>query len=165
MTMILLLSLSLLAYLLVASERFAWFKAGLLSILLLGLSAWWLVDRLSGNGIDPATLYHLQAGLQGAGVGDFSADILRFAGLALLSLLPLVLMPLLRGRLQRFRRRHPAPAVAAGFAACFVVAVVASPLYTDVQRLQRHFAPVDATGVAAEYQVPGGTLARQPNIV
>lgn len=165
MTMILLLSLSLLAYLLVASERFAWFKAGLLSILLLGLSAWWLVDRLSGNGIDPATLYHLQAGLQGAGVGDFSGDIARFLGLALLSLLPLALVPLLRGRLQGFRRRHPAPAVSAGFAAIFVAAVVASPLYADAQRLQRHLAPVDATGIAGQYHVPGGELPRRPNIV
>src|SRR5690606_12071185 len=146
-------------------DRLAWVKAGLLSTLLLALSAWWLIDRLSGNGIDPATLYHLQAGLQGAGVGDFSADILRFAGLALLSLLPLVLVPVLRDRMRRFRGRHPASAVSAGFVATFVAAVLASPLYADAQRLQRHFAPVDATGVAAEYQVPGGDLPKRPNIV
>src|SRR5690606_40081890 len=66
-----------LAYLLLAGERLAWLKASLLSCLLLALSAWWLVDRLSGNGIDPATLYHLQAGMQGAGVTDFSGDIAR----------------------------------------------------------------------------------------
>src|SRR5690606_1411431 len=77
MPTILLLSLLLLAYLLLAGERLAWLKASLLSCLLLALSAWWLVDRLSGNGIDPATLYHLQAGMQGAGVTDFSGDIAR----------------------------------------------------------------------------------------
>ena len=66
----LLLSLLLLAYLLLASDRRRWAKAGLLSLLLLALSTWWLVDRLSGNGIDAATLYHLQAGMQGAGIGD-----------------------------------------------------------------------------------------------
>ena len=165
MPTILLLSLLLLAYLLLAGERLAWLKASLLSCLLLALSAWWLVDRLSGNGIDPATLYHLQAGMQGAGVADFSGDIGRFLGLALLSLLPMAMVPLLRGRLLRFRSRHPAPVVSAGFATAFVAAVVASPLYADAQRLHRHLAPVDATGVAAQYQVPGGDLPRRPNIV
>lgn len=165
MTLILPLSLSLLVYLLLASRRWSWLKAGLLSALLLALSVWWLVDRMSGNGIDPATLYHLQAGMQGAGVGDFSADIARFLGLALLSLLPLALVPMLRGRLQRFRHRHHAPAVSAGFAAAFAVAVLASPLHSDLQRLRGHLAPVDASGVAPQYQVPGGELARRPNIV
>ncbi len=162
---ILLLSLSLLVYLVLAAPRLAWSKAALLSVLLLSLSAWWLVDRMSGNGIDAATVYHLQAGLQGAGVGDFSADIARFLGLALLSLLPLVLVALLRGRLARFRARHSAPAVSAGFAAAFAIAVVSSPLYADFQRLRGHFGPVDATGVAAQYRVPGGDLARRPNVV
>ena len=165
MTMILLLSLVLLVYLLVASETLAWTRAALLSLLLLALSAWWLVDRLSGNGIDAATLYHLQAGMQGAGIGDFSAYLLQFAGLVALSLLPLAAVPLLRGRLRRFRDRHPAPAVAATFAAAFAAAVLASPLYADARRLQHQFAPVDAQGVAAEYRVPGGDLPRRPNIV
>ena len=161
----LLLSLLLLAYLLLASDRRRWAKAGLLSLLLLALSTWWLVDRLSGNGIDAATLYHLQAGMQGAGIGDFSGDIARFLALALLSLLPLALVPLLRGRLQRFRGRHPRRAVDAAFAASFVVAILASPLYADARRLQRHFAPVDAEGVAAEYRLPQGNLAQRRNIV
>ncbi|MDH7453511.1 phosphoglycerol transferase I [Luteimonas composti] len=165
MTPILLLSLLLLAYLLVASPRLAWLKAGLLSALLLALSVWWLVDRMSGNGIDAATLYHLQAGLQGAGVGDFGADIARFLGLALLSLLPLALVPLLRGRLRGFRLRHSTPAVSAGFAATLALAFLASPLWSDLQRLRGHFAPADADGVAAQYQVPGGELPRRPNIV
>lgn len=165
MPTILLLSLTLLAYLLVASEKLAWTKASLLSLLLLALSAWWLVDRLSGNGIDAATLYHLQAGMQGAGIGDFSGYIAQFAGLALLSLLPLALVPILRGRLQGFRRRHPVPAVSATFVAAFVAAVLASPLYVDAKRLHRQLAPADAEGVAAEYRPPAGDLARRRNIV
>lgn len=165
MPTILLLSLMLLGYLLVASEKLVWTKAVALSLLLLALSAWWLVDRLSGNGIDPATLYHLQAGMQGAGIGDFNGYLLQFAGLALLSLLPLALVPLLRGRLGRFRTRQPVPAVTATFAVAFIAAILASPLYSDARRLQRHLAPVDARGVAAEYQVPAGDLARRRNIV
>ena len=165
MSILLLLSLLALAYLLAASERRVWLRAGLLSALLLALSAWWLVDRLSGNGIDAATLYHLQAGMQGAGVGDFSADIARFLGLVLLSLSPLAAVPLVRRRLYGFARRHPPPLVSLGYTGALVVALVASPLYADLQRLQRHYAPVDASGVAARYQVPGGQLPRRPNIV
>lgn len=164
MPTILPLSLLAMAYLLAASDRHVWLRACLLSGVLLSLSAWWLVDRLSGNGIDAATLYHLQAGMQGAGVADFSGDIGYFLGLALLSLLPLA-VAFSRGRLQGFARRHPAPIVSVGFVGAFLAAVVASPLYADLQRLQQQFAPVDATGVAAEYQVPGGVLPRRPNIV
>ena len=74
----------------------------------------------------------------------FMLGLFFFLALALLSLLPLALVPLLRGRLQRFRGRHPRRAVDAAFAASFVVAILASPLYADARRLQRHFAPVDA---------------------
>ena len=165
MTILLPVLLLLLACLLAASRTLAWTKAIAFSLLLLALSTWWLVDRLSGNGIDPATLYHLQAGMQGAGIGDFTGDLLRFLGLAVLSLLPLALVPLSRDRLQRLRARHPAPAVNAVFAAAFVGALLASPLYGDALRLQRHFAPADADGVAAQYRLPEGALARPRNIV
>lgn len=74
----LLVSLLLLLWLLVASPRLAWLKAGLLSLFLLLLSAWGLVDRLSGDGINAATLYHLRADMDGAGVSDFPA-ISRFS--------------------------------------------------------------------------------------
>ena len=75
---ILALSLLLLLWLLVASPRLAWLKAGLLSLLLLLLSAWGLVDRLSGDGINAATLYHLRADMDGAGVSDFSGYCLLY---------------------------------------------------------------------------------------
>ena len=96
---ILALSLLLLLWLLVASPRLAWLKAGLLSLLLLLLSAWGLVDRLSGDGINAATLYHLRADMDGAGVSDFSGYIAVFIGMVLLSLSPLMLL-----RVRRFRR-------------------------------------------------------------
>lgn len=165
MSIVLLSLLLLLGYLLVAGERLAWTKAALVSLLLAGLSAWWLVDRLSGNGIDAATLYHLQAGMQGAGVAEFGAELWMFGGLLLLSLSPLLLAGPLRGRLHRLRGRHPDGAVAAGFAVVFVAAVLASPLYADARRLQRQLAPVDAGPVAAEYVVPAGPIAQPKNIV
>jgi hypothetical protein len=66
------LCLPLLVYLLLASPRLAWLKAALLSLFLLMLSSWWLIDQLSGDGINAATLYHLRADMEGAGVGDFA---------------------------------------------------------------------------------------------
>ncbi len=165
MPIVLLLSLLMLGYLVVATDRMAWARAALLSGLLLTLSAWWLVDRLSGNGIDAATLYHLQTGLRGAGVAGFSTDLWAFAGLALLSLSPLLLAGLRRGRLARLRPHRPAAAVWAGFAAAFATAVVASPLYGDALRLQRQLAPADGGSVATEYRLPAGAIERPKNIV
>ena len=164
MSVILLLTLLLLGCLVAATDRLAWARAGLLSLLLLSLSAWWLVDRLSGDGINAATVYHLQAGLQGAGVAGFSADIWRFAGLALLSLAPLLLAGL-RGRLPRLRGPRATAAVSGGFAAAFVAAIVASPLYDDARRLQRQLAPADGRSVAVEYLPPAGAIERPKNIV
>ena len=54
MPVILLISLLMLGCLVVAADRLAWVRAGLLSVLLLALSAWWLVDRLSGDGLNAA---------------------------------------------------------------------------------------------------------------
>src|SRR5690606_40559784 len=94
-----------------------------------------------------------------------SADLWGFAGLALLSLSPLLLAGLRRGRLARLRARRPTAAVGAGFAAAFATAVVASPLYADALRLQRQLAPVDGRSVATEYRLPSGAIARPKNIV
>ncbi len=35
----------------------------------------YIADSLSGNGFDESVIYHLQSGLSGAGVGDFSGAI------------------------------------------------------------------------------------------
>ncbi|PAL03885.1 hypothetical protein B8W90_12725, partial [Staphylococcus hominis] len=78
MLWILLLSLLLLTWLLLASGRWAWWKAGLMSLLLLALSAWWLINKLSGDGLNAATLYHLGADMEGAGVSDFKGYIAGF---------------------------------------------------------------------------------------
>ena len=127
---ILALSLLLLLWLLVASPRLAWLKAGLLSLLLLLLSAWGLVDRLSGDGINAATLYHLRADMDGAGVSDFSGYIAVFIGMVLLSLSPLVLL-----RVRRFRRPRGGGAVFGAFVVMLLVRMAVSPLYRDGKRL------------------------------
>ena len=77
--MILLLSLSALVYLLLASDRLAWLKASLLSVLLMALSAWWMVNRLSGNGIDLATQIAEGIAWTGGHVGSWASDIIRLA--------------------------------------------------------------------------------------
>ncbi|WCE06176.1 phosphoglycerol transferase I [Pseudoxanthomonas sp. JBR18] len=151
--------LSMIALLLV-SGRLAWVKAAVLSVLGLALSSWWFIDRLSGDGLNAATLYHLKAGMEGAGVADFSGDIAVYVGLLLLSLLPLALV-----RVRRFRRPGHGLSVLGGFMAAAVVAVIASPLYHDGKRLYRLSQPVDGSVVAGEYRTPRGTLGNRRNIV
>ncbi len=112
--------------LLVLSGRWAWLKAGVLSLLAMALSSWWFIDQLSGDGLNAATLYHLNAGMEGAGVSDFSGDIAGYVALLLASLLPLVL-----ARVRRFRTIRHGRTVFAGFMAAALVAVWVSPLYHD----------------------------------
>ncbi len=154
------LCLPLLVYLLLASPRLAWLKAALLSLFLLLLSSWWLIDQLSGDGINAATLYHLRADMEGAGVGDFRSYIAMFAGLVMLSLLPLALV-----RVRRFRLPGNGMAIFAGFAALLVTSTLLSPLYPDARRLYQHMQPVDYAQVTPEYRVPAQPLARPKNIV
>ncbi len=154
------LCLPLLVFLLLASPRLAWLKAALLSLFLLMLSSWWLIDQLSGDGINAATLYHLRADMEGAGVGDFRSYIAMFAGLVVLSLLPLALL-----RVRRFRRPGNGLAIFAGFAALLVTSALLSPLYPDARRLYQHMQPVDYAQVAPEYRVPAQPLSRPKNIV
>ncbi|KAB7768613.1 phosphoglycerol transferase I [Xanthomonas maliensis] len=157
---ILLLSLLVLLWLLLASPRLAWLKAGLLSLLLLLLSAWGLVDRLSGDGINAATLYHLRADMEGAGVSDFSGYIAAFVGMVLLSLSPLLLL-----RVRHFGRPRDGSAVFVAFLAMWVVGLVASPLYRDGKRLYSQWRPVDYATVVPEYQIPQQPLQKRRNIV
>lgn len=154
------LCLPLLVYLLLASPRLAWLKAALLSLFLLLLSSWWLIDQLSGDGINAATLYHLRADMEGAGVGDFRSYIAMFAGLVMLSLVPLALV-----RVRRFRLPGNGMAIFAGFAALLVTSTLLSPLYPDARRLYQHMQPVDYAQVTPEYRVPAQPLARPKNIV
>jgi phosphoglycerol transferase len=152
--------LLLMVWLLLASSKWSWAKAGLLSLLLACLSSWWFIDRLSGDGINAATLYHLDAGMEGAGVADFSGDIAVFVLLLLASLLPLALP-----KVRRFRRERGGAAMTMGFVAALVVAVLASPLYSDGMRLYQQTRPADASAVASEYVVPAEPLSKRKNIV
>lgn len=157
---ILALSILLMAWLVLASGKWAWTKACLLSLLLVCLSLWWFVDSLSGDGVNAATLYHLQAGIEGAGVADFDGPIATCVLLLLASLLPLALP-----KLRRFRRPGGGGAAVAAFAGALGVAVLASPLYADGVRMYRLAQPADASAVASEYAVPGRPLASRRNIV
>ncbi|MBD9535725.1 phosphoglycerol transferase I [Stenotrophomonas sp. STM01] len=154
------LYLAALVVLLLLSSTLARTKASLLTALLLAFSGWWLIDQLSGDGINSATLYHLRSDMDGAGVGDFSAYILGFACLVIISFSPLLLLRVRRLRLPRFGMP-----VFTGFAALLVACVLASPLYSDLRRLQQQMKPVDYSAVVPEYVMPSAPLARRPNIV
>lgn len=160
MLWILLLSLLLLCWLFLASDKWVWWKAGAFSLLLLMLSAWWLIDKLSGDGLNAATLYHLGADMEGAGVSDFKGYIAGFIVLALVSLLPLFAT-----RVRRWRRPGHGGALFAGFAAVWVATIMISPLARDGQRLYQQLRPVDFARIAPEYQVPTQPLQRPRNIV
>ena len=161
MTWILLLSLLLLTVLLLASRRFVWWKVSLMSVLLLALSAWWLINKLSGDGLNAATLYHLGADMEGAGVADFKGYIAGFIALALVSLV----LPALLVRRRRWAPSRHGGAVFAGFAAMWLVAIAVSPLYRDGHRLYQQTRPVDYSAIAPEYQVPQQPLRKPRNIV
>ncbi|WP_303637053.1 phosphoglycerol transferase I [Stenotrophomonas tuberculopleuritidis] len=160
MLWILLLSLLLLSWLFLASAKWVWWKAGLFSLLLLALSAWWLIDKLSGDGLNAATLYHLGADMEGAGVADFKGYIAGFLVLAAVSLLPLFAT-----RVKRWHHPSAGGAWFAGFAAVWVATLMISPLARDGQRLYQQLRPVDFARIAPEYQVPTQPLQRPRNIV
>lgn len=154
------LLLPLLTLLLVVSGKWAVLKAGLLCGLLLALSSWWLIDQLSGDGINAATLYHLRSDMEGAGVGDFGHYIAVFVVLVLASLLPLALL-----RFKRLRRARHGTAVFAGFSAVLLATLLVSPLFHDALRIHQQLRPVDYSVVAPEYTVPSRPLAQRRNIV
>lgn len=153
-------ALALLGALVVLSGKAVRLKAAALCVLLLALSAWWLVDRLSGDGFNAATLYHLQAEMQGAAVSEFSGDILRFALLAAASLATLLLL-----RVRRFRLPAHGGAVLLVFAVVLVATAAASPLGKEGKRLAQRLQPVETVGIAAEYVRPAGEIRRPRNVV
>ena len=150
----------LLACLLVASPRWRRVKAAVFCAWLLSLALWWLVDRLSGDGINAATLYHLQTGLKGAGIAEFRNVIAVFVVFSLLALASLLLL-----RVRRFRMHRHGGWLSAAFAFTFVAAVVGSPLFADGLRLYRATLPTDVTAVSAEYAIPHVPVERARNIV
>lgn len=160
MLWILLLTLLLLSWLLLASRKWIWWKASLMSVLLVLLSTWWLINKLSGDGLNAATLYHLGADMEGAGVADFKGYIAAYIALLLVSLLPLA-----AARVQRWRRIEHGKAVFGGFVAMWLVAIAVSPLYSDGLRLYQQMRPVDYTVIAPEYTIPQHALAKPRNIV
>jgi phosphoglycerol transferase len=156
---ILVASICAMAWMVLRFPKFGWGKAALLSLLLMLLTAWWFIDRLSGDGLNAATLYHLRAGMEGAGVSDFSKDIALCVLLLVASLSPFALL-----RVRRFNKQSRRRGMGV-FIASLLVAVAASPLIRDGKRLYRQMKPADAMAVTGEYRVPESALTRKPNIV
>ena len=153
-------ALALLVALVLLSGKAVRWKAAALCLLALALSCWWLIDRLSGDGVNAATLYHLRADMEGAGVGDFKGEIAGFLALALLSLAALLLP-----RVRRFRLPRHGGAVLGAFAATLLATVAASPLARDGVRLARMLQPVDYQGIAQDYVRPSARIQRPRNVV
>lgn len=152
--------LALLPLLVVLSGTAVRAKALAACALLLLLSAWWFIDRLSGDGVNAATLYHLQADMEGAGVREFARPISVFVACALLSL-AVLLLP----RWRRLRLRRHGGAVLAGFIATWCAALALSPLPGDVQRAVSALRPADAGVVAGEYARIDRAIRKPRNIV
>lgn len=152
--------LALLIALVVVSGKAVRWKAAALALLMLALSSWWLIDRLSGDGFNAAALYHMHADLEGAGIGEFSGLIATFVGLVVLSLCALLLP-----RVRRFHGVAHGGGALAAFACVLLAAVAISPLPSDALRLYRNQRPVDYSAVADEYVKPSRPIRRPRNIV
>ncbi|MFT4196594.1 MAG: phosphoglycerol transferase I [Pseudoxanthomonas sp.] len=159
---LLLATLAIMAWTIPLSTRWRRARAAALGALLACLSSWWFIDRLSGDGINAATLYHLQAGMEGAGVADFRRPIAAYVLMLLASLaVPLALLRL-RRRAVPVRAGRQAPLA---FAAALAVALAASPLAHDGLRLYRDARPADGLAVAGDYVLPQGAPGHRRNIV
>ena len=97
-----------------------------------------MIDKLSGDGLNAATLYHLGADMEGAGIADFKGYIAGYIGLIVVSLLPLFAT-----RVKRWRRPGHGGAWFAGFAVVWIATIMVSPLARDGQHLYQQLRPVD----------------------
>ncbi|MBE2213024.1 MAG: sulfatase-like hydrolase/transferase [Opitutaceae bacterium] len=109
---------------------------------------YWIVDHLSGQGIDDAAWYHLNYGLQGAGFGDFTGVIA--AGLVSLVLATAGSAAVaLWGRGER--RHHLALGAGASLAA--LLALLPNPAWRDIAG-HLHPAAPEAASFRRLYQKP-----------
>jgi len=122
------------------------------------ISVWIFINALSGNGIDHAVLYHLQAGIKGAGAADFAVPILAL-GAGILAFTALALLPNLT---QRPAWRYAGPA----FFLAFIPSLLLNPLTRDVAKLLRQEGSTAVTAdIASQYIRPSGGLANRKNLV
>ncbi|WP_423179444.1 sulfatase-like hydrolase/transferase [Stenotrophomonas sp. CASM110] len=122
------------------------------------LAIWLFIDALSVNGIDYAVIYHLRAGMRGAGAADFSLPI-GLLSAALVACLALAFMP----RLHSARRWAPAGPL---FAASLLATLVFNPIVYDVATLvrqdrQARLAPAQGD----QYVRPDAPLGNHRNVV
>lgn len=122
------------------------------------LSLWLFIDALSGKGIDYAVLYHLRAGMRGAGAADFSLPIVLLSA-ALAACLIIAFMP----RLRSASKWAPAAPL---FTIALLATLVFNPIVYDVATLVRQdrlarLAPAQGD----QYIRPDGPLGDHRNVV
>lgn len=133
-------------------RRGAKWKFLLSTVLLVLVVTWFFLDTLSGNGFDYATLYHLQTGLAGAGIGDFKYQIAKYLGSVIAAIALSAAAAWASSRISR---------VSNFFAGSYLLAAVAvlliNPLALDTVRLVGVLADddsVDFFKADAEYVQP-----------
>lgn len=123
---------------------------------------YWVANYFTGRGINEAVIYHLKAGMQGAGMGDYMG-LVAGAAVALVVALALAVVA------WRWGRQHPRPAnlLAAGASIVLAAAaVLVHPAGQDLYRLQQ-YANINKEDIAlpASYMKPTLTPSDSPSNV
>ena len=108
------------------------------SLLLIGV--YYVVDRLSGNGIDQSVLFHLSVGIEGAGFGDFKD--LSTVSVAIIAAILVITWVAYRLFLKKGDRGKNAPRILVG-AMSITASVVISPASSDIIALSQSLSWAD----------------------
>jgi len=135
------------------SNQLVFTKSALTFSALAVLATWWFINRLSGNGLNYATLYHLQTGLRGAGFADFSREIIALLAFYVGAFLIAGTVAMCAKRLVRPQRANTIP-----YFLALAVFIAANPLTLDLYKLRRWDHMIADNKVAAEYRAIPGTL-------
>lgn len=122
------------------------------------MSIWIFIDSLSGNGIDHAVLYHLRAGMKGAGAADFSKPIAALV-IALLGCTALAFLPnLTRRPIWRY--------AGTAFLIVLLPSWLLNPFTRDIASLLKQERAIEVTAdTASQYVKPNGRLSNRKNLV
>ena len=123
-----------------AASRVAFGLAAWISLLL--LVAYWMIDHLSGEGINDAAWYHLTYGLGGAGFGEYR----RLIGVGVVGIAVATAMAVVLAGLGRDNGRAPSDARRAWLGvAVAVVSILLNPALRDIARQLWPAAPETAS--------------------